>query len=83
MGTFILPVVSESPQPAGAGFRFGGDATEFVGNLQRPFDLVLRCVVGSLGAFGQITRSLEPERQLMFNPIGDVVYIPAAHCPNY
>ena len=78
-GPLILAASSRAPQLARALFGFGGDAAQFVGNLERALDFVLRRVVGALGALGQIAGAFEPERQLMLNPMRHVITRPATH----
>jgi hypothetical protein len=56
-------------QLAGARFIFRRDAAQFVRDLERPVDFVLRRVVGALRPLRQIAGALEPKRQLVLDPM--------------
>jgi len=79
VGPPILPVALRAPQPPLTRFGLSRDAAEFVGDLQRALNLVLRRVVGPFRALGQLARALEPHRQLVLDAIRDAVMLPGPH----
>jgi hypothetical protein len=79
----FLPASSGAPQLGGALFGLRRDVAQFVGNLEGALDLVLGCVVGALGALGQSAGALEPERQLMLDPMRRLVSVPVPHRSNW